>query len=229
MRRFKCSVCGYIYDESAGVPGQGITPGTTWEDLPEDFVCPLCMAPKGVFKLLEEAPHPDAGAGSAIIEDTHKAADGLDDGIKELSAGEISAICSSLAKGCEKQRLTEEMAAFNELADYFKTQVSDQGTSWDEVANELQEDMAARFERANAVARADEDRGALRSLVWSEKVSMMAKSLLERFAREGDAMLLNTKIFVCDICGLIMVGDVPPEICPVCKVPRFNIVEIERR
>ena len=54
MRKFKCSICGYIYDESVGIPEKGITPGTKWEDLGEDFVCPLCRAPKSLFNQHEE-------------------------------------------------------------------------------------------------------------------------------------------------------------------------------
>ena len=44
-----CNVCGWVYDESKGIPSQGIAPGTAWEDLPEDFVCPLCGAGKEDF------------------------------------------------------------------------------------------------------------------------------------------------------------------------------------
>lgn len=44
-----CNVCGWVYDESKGLPGYGIEPGTKWEDLPEDFRCPLCTAEKDVF------------------------------------------------------------------------------------------------------------------------------------------------------------------------------------
>ena len=42
MEKYVCDVCGYVYDEAAGDPDNGIAPGTRWEDLPEDFVCPLC-------------------------------------------------------------------------------------------------------------------------------------------------------------------------------------------
>ena len=41
--KYVCEVCGYVYDEAAGDPDNGIAPGTKWEDLPEDFVCP-CAA-----------------------------------------------------------------------------------------------------------------------------------------------------------------------------------------
>ena len=50
MRQFVCKVCGYIYDESAGIPEKGIAPGTNWEDISEDFVCPLCLASKSLFE-----------------------------------------------------------------------------------------------------------------------------------------------------------------------------------
>lgn len=40
--KYVCDICGYIYDEAEGEPDNGIAPGTKWEDLPEDYVCPLC-------------------------------------------------------------------------------------------------------------------------------------------------------------------------------------------
>ena len=48
---YEC-VCGYIYDETAGDPDNGIKPGTKWEDLPDDFVCPLCGLGKDEFRQL---------------------------------------------------------------------------------------------------------------------------------------------------------------------------------
>ena len=50
MAKYICSVCGYIYDEARGIPEAGIAPGTTWEELPEDWVCPLCGAAKSEFE-----------------------------------------------------------------------------------------------------------------------------------------------------------------------------------
>ena len=43
MKKYKCEVCGYIYDPQLGDPDNGIEPGTAFEDLPEDWVCPLCQ------------------------------------------------------------------------------------------------------------------------------------------------------------------------------------------
>ena len=44
-----CDLCGYTYDEAAGDIDNGIAPGTKWEELPEDFVCPLCGVGKEMF------------------------------------------------------------------------------------------------------------------------------------------------------------------------------------
>ena len=221
MRTFRCSICGYVYDESAGIPEQGIASGTKWEELPDDFVCPICAAPKSVFKPLEEtqqAVHPANPEGVRF------------ENLKELSAGELSAICSNLAKGCEKQRLMTEMDAFNRIADYFRARMTPENDkTLIDAAKILDDDIEKGYAAANAAAKKAADRGAQRSLVWSEKVSAMAKSLLERFAKEGDALLKNTSIYVCDVCGFIYLGETPPEICPVCKVPRFKITQVERR
>lgn len=49
MKKFRCEVCSYIYDPEVGDPDNGIAPGTAFEDLPEDWVCPLCAEGKEVF------------------------------------------------------------------------------------------------------------------------------------------------------------------------------------
>jgi rubredoxin len=50
MDRYKCTVCGYVYDPEAGDPDGGIAAGTSFEDLPEDWVCPVCGAGKEDFE-----------------------------------------------------------------------------------------------------------------------------------------------------------------------------------
>jgi len=47
--KYICDACGYIYDEAAGDPDNGIDPGTKWDELPEDFTCPLCGVDKSMF------------------------------------------------------------------------------------------------------------------------------------------------------------------------------------
>lgn len=51
--KWTCLVCGFIYDEAAGIPNDGIAPGTRWEDLPSDWACPECQAPKEDFARVE--------------------------------------------------------------------------------------------------------------------------------------------------------------------------------
>ncbi len=48
MKKFACP-CGYIYDPAIGDEENGIAPGTAWEDVPEDWVCPVCGLGKEVF------------------------------------------------------------------------------------------------------------------------------------------------------------------------------------
>ncbi|MGI5888388.1 MAG: rubredoxin [Oscillospiraceae bacterium] len=50
MKKYVCSICGFVYDEAKGLPEKGIAPGTKFEDLPEDFECPLCGIGKEAFK-----------------------------------------------------------------------------------------------------------------------------------------------------------------------------------
>ena len=52
-RRWQCLECGDIYDESRGIPEEGIAPGTRFEDIPSDWHCPNCGAAKDSYVLLE--------------------------------------------------------------------------------------------------------------------------------------------------------------------------------
>jgi len=53
MKKYVCNVCGYVYDPQEGDPDNGIEPGTAFEDLPEDWVCPLCSVGKDEFSEAE--------------------------------------------------------------------------------------------------------------------------------------------------------------------------------
>jgi len=48
--KYKCKVCGYVYDPDQGDPDSGIAAGTSFDDLPEEWVCPICGAPKSEFE-----------------------------------------------------------------------------------------------------------------------------------------------------------------------------------
>lgn len=54
MDKYVCEVCDWVYDPAVGVPEQGIAPGTPFEELPDDFECPLCGVGKDQFAKVEE-------------------------------------------------------------------------------------------------------------------------------------------------------------------------------
>ena len=49
MDKYECSICGYVYDPAAGDPDNSVAPGTKVDDVAEDWVCPVCGAPKSEF------------------------------------------------------------------------------------------------------------------------------------------------------------------------------------
>lgn len=57
MKKFVCDTCGYIYDPEKGDPDGNIAPGTAFEDIPEDWVCPLCGVGKDDFSPVEDDLH----------------------------------------------------------------------------------------------------------------------------------------------------------------------------
>lgn len=54
MDKYRCTVCGYIYNPSVGDPDSGVEPGTAFENLPDEWVCPVCGAEKSEFEKVEE-------------------------------------------------------------------------------------------------------------------------------------------------------------------------------
>lgn len=52
MQKYSCNVCDYIYDPTVGDPENGIKPNTSWENLPEDWVCPVCGVGKEEFTVV---------------------------------------------------------------------------------------------------------------------------------------------------------------------------------
>ena len=53
MKKYMCLICGWIYDEEAGAPEEGIAPGTKWDDVPPNWTCPECGARKEDFEMVE--------------------------------------------------------------------------------------------------------------------------------------------------------------------------------
>ena len=54
MEKWQCIVCGYVYDPEKGDPDNGVDPGTSFEDVPGDWICPECGAPKDQFEKMSE-------------------------------------------------------------------------------------------------------------------------------------------------------------------------------
>jgi rubredoxin len=222
MAKYVCTVCGFVYDEANGIPEAGIAPGTKWEDLPDDWVCPLCGAEKSEFE--------KQGVSAAANEKKPKPIMDMPSDMRELSPLELSALCTNLARGCEKQYKPEEADLFKQLADYFKSAAAPaENPNFDKLFDLIEKDLKQGFPNVNAIASDAKDRGALRALVWSEKVTRILKSLLTRYKKEGDAMLVNTGVYVCTICGFVYIGDKLPEVCPVCKVPNWKFEKVEGR
>ncbi len=53
VKRWECQICGFVYEEARGLPEEGIAPGTRWEDISDDWVCPDCGTSKREFKMAE--------------------------------------------------------------------------------------------------------------------------------------------------------------------------------
>ncbi len=221
MAKYVCSVCGYVYDEAAGAPEQGIAFGTKWEDLPPEWSCPLCGATKDEFEQQTAAKKP----ATAVVRKTEE----HEEELRELSIGELSALCSNLSRGCEKQFRPREAELFSQLAGYYQSKCgTPEPGDFSKLAARIDRELKTGYPEANGIAAAAGDRGALRALVWTEKVTRILASLLSRYEKQKEALLENTSVYVCDICGFVYIGDEPPEVCPVCKVPRFKISKIKK-
>ena len=209
--KYICQICGYVYDDAKEkVP---------FAELPDDWKCPLCGAAKSDFK-------PEANGDEKKVV---TAIEPMEADLEKLSAGQLAALCSNLARGCAKQYKQEEAGLFKQLADYFTAVVpAVNDASVEKLAKELQTD-AENYAAVRATADANADRGAARVCVWGEKVTRMLSSLVNRYLNEGEAMLKDTNIWVCTTCGFVYIGDTPPQLCPVCKVPDWKFEKIEGR
>lgn len=222
MGKYLCSICGYIYDEAKGIPEAGLAPGTLWEDVPENWLCPLCGATKDAFDRKDDSTISEEKKPITMHE--------VSSDMKELSSLEISALCTNLARGCEKQYKLEEASLFTNLAEYFKkSRDSAKIPEFNHLLDLIENDLKEGFPNANAIASNENDRGALRALVWSEKVTRILNSILSRYEKMGDTLLDNTGVYVCTICGFIYIGDTLPKICPVCKVQDWKFDKVEGR
>ena len=207
--KYVCQVCGYVYDEEAeGVP---------FAELPDSWTCPMCKAPKSMFAP-EESEERNEIAAEAVSVDTD---------MLKLSPGALAALFSNLARGAEKQYMDKEPELFRRISEYFAAAVpciSDADLNM--LRSITEENIGKSYPQAKAAASGKGDRGALRACTWGEKVERIVQALLDRYASEGEAFLQNTEVWVCSICGFVYIGDNPPSICPVCKVPDWKFEKV---
>ncbi len=208
--RFVCQVCGYVYDDSKEkIP---------FSALPEDWKCPLCGASKADFQPEQTA----AGPSSSVPED-------VQEDLQKLSVGQLAAVCSNLSRGCEKQYLLKEAELFRQLSAFFSGITPAEDDAQTEILAEMLRNDISGYPSLRACVDDAGDRGAARSCVWGEKVTRMLSSLVGRYLREGEPMLADTSIWLCTVCGFVYIGDAPPGLCPVCKVPAWKFEKIEGR
>ena len=147
---------------------------------------------------------------------------------QSYSAAGLSAIFSNLAKASDKQHRAEEAILFRHLADFYINEAAADKpaeASFELLTSAVKADTITGFANVRAQADIDKDRGALRAVTWGEKATKIQSAVLGRYARQQEALLADSSIFVCDICGFIFIGDEAPDICPVCKVPSLKILE----
>ena len=112
--KYICQVCGYVYDEEAeGVP---------FSELPDDWACPMCRAPKSMFAPDESREKEEVPTESIPI----------DPDMLKLSPGALAALFSNLARGAEKQYMAKEPELFRKISDYFASAVIDISRSSDQ-------------------------------------------------------------------------------------------------
>jgi len=217
--QYRCSICGYVYDDARE--------SVAFADLPEDWKCPWCGAPKSAFEPVGEVPPVKADTAPPVTPEAPPEVP--DASMTKLSAGQMAALCSNLARGCEKQYMPAQMSLFNELAGWFTRHMPRvEDATVEAVAAQLKQDIAD-YPLVRKTGEDQADRGAQRVCVWGEKVTRMLQSLVGRYQREGDALLADTEIWVCTVCGFVYIGKSAPELCPVCKVPSWKFNKMDRR
>ena len=214
MKRYRCKICGHVYDEAKEQ--------VKFVDLPDDWKCPLCGAPKNLFEEIKEEKSTNV---TQMIEEEMNPTS-FDEDLRNLSSLELSLICSNLARGCEKQYLEKERQLFQELATYYEEKDSSKEGTLNDAKQIVGQDLKQQ-EQAMNVADHHQDRGAKRVLTWAGKSTNIMNMILDNYEKKGIDYLKNTKIWVCDICGFVYIGDVPPTVCPICKVPNFKILEVK--
>ena len=154
----------------------------------------------------------------------------------ERPFGALSLAFSSLAQSAVRQQRPNMARLLAALAQSFQIQAlnaarqdppaAGQAPALADVQAQIQAQLAG-YAPASEQARAWGERGALRALVWGQKVTMIQNSLLTRLAKQGTAILKDGQsVHVCEACGFVILKEGAPDACPICKAPRERFVSL---
>ena len=114
---------------------------------------------------------------------------------------------------------------FRELSKHYEGLEEDKAGNLDDVSDMINSDIN-NFSKTMEVFSKYDDRGSKRVVNWANKSTNIMKVVIDTYKEKGIDYIKNTKIWVCDICGFVYIGDIPPKVCPVCKVPSLKILEV---
>ena len=149
----------------------------------------------------------------------------------------VSLIFSNYEQSSEKLKRPHLTKLFNLLSRSFEIQARNQHSQGGKqkpvdqllggFQDLLQEDLKTNYSSEEKSAEEAKNRGVLRNVTWGRKVTTIQSSLIKRFLKsEGTIVKENQKIFLCEACGFIGVGDSPPDVCPICKAPSMRFVSL---
>ena len=140
MEKYICTVCGFVYDEAQGIPD------AAFRLVPNGKTCRKTgyvrfAATKDEFEQEESAP------AAPVVEKKAASDVASTENVRELTPLEISALCTNLARGCEKQYKPAEAESFMTLAAFFKSAApSAQDPAFDQLLTRIEEDLTEGFQ-----------------------------------------------------------------------------------
>jgi rubrerythrin len=154
----------------------------------------------------------------------------------ERPFGTLSLAFSSMAQSAARQQRPNTARLLSALAQSFQIQAlnaSRQAAPDQDGAQKLADVQAQIKAQLGSYAPAIEqttelgERGALRALVWGQKVTMIQNSLLTRLGKQGAALFKGKQgVHVCEACGFVVLKEGAPDVCPICKAPRSRFASL---
>jgi rubrerythrin len=151
--------------------------------------------------------------------------------------GVLSLIFSNFEQVARKQRRLNQERIFSALSRSLEIQAQRMGAEHDGAASidrflddfqgVLEEDINKNYEECAVTAEQLGVRGSQRAIIWGKKVTTIQNSLIKKYKTTPNFLPEGQKIHMCEACGFVMIGEVPPQICPVCKAPAGRFVSIK--